>query len=80
MSQRIELYMDSYSNTPIVQEVDQRISINIGDEISREDWLKLLRHPDSEIELRVKVADIKHQFWDSEDFMHAISIKVVPVD
>ena len=81
MGQRIEVYMDSYSNTPIVQEIrDNRISISIGDEITWEDWLLLLKNPDSQRELKVKVEDIKHLFWDAEDLMHSVSIRVVPVD
>ena len=79
MGQRIEVYMDSYSNTPIVQEVGPGFSIKIGDEMSRKDWERYIKEPADELALDVRVADIKHQFWDSEDCLHALSIRVVAV-
>ncbi len=80
MSQRLEVYVDSYNNTPIVREVNKTLSINIGDEITREDWLELLSVPEGELQLKVKVEDVHHLFWDSEDCVHSVSIKVVPVE
>ena len=80
MSHRLEVYMESYKTTPIVRDVDKKLSINIGDEISKEDWFELLSAPDSELELKVKVADVRHLFWDEDDFGHTLSIKVVPVE
>ena len=80
MNQRLEVYMDTYNSKPIVHEISRKLSFNVGDEISREDWLHLLRVPNAEIELKVKVEDIHHLFWDSEELRHSISIRVVPVD
>ncbi len=80
MSHRLEVYMESYSNKPIVHEVDRKLSISIGDEISKDDWLELLAVPNSELELKVKVEDVRHLFWDTEDCMHSVSIRVVPVE
>lgn len=80
MSQRLEVYMESYKTTPIVREMDRKFSINIGDEISKEDWLELLAVPDAELELKVKVEDVRHLFWDEDDVGHTLSIKVVPVE
>ncbi len=80
MNHRLEVYVDSYSNLPIVQEMDETVSINIGDEITVEDWLKLLTDENSVLELNVKVADVRHLFWDTEEFLHSVSIRVVPVE
>lgn len=80
MAHRIEIYMDSYSNTPIVQETDQKLSISIGDELSHEDWPAAMEDPRGELRLKVRVTDVRHQFWDAEDIVHAISIKVVPAE
>ena len=77
---RLEVYMESYNNTPIMQVMDRTVSINIGDEITKEDWLQLLQEPQGDLELKVKVEDVRHQFWDTEDFLHSISIRVVPID
>jgi hypothetical protein len=80
MDHRLEVYMGSYNNTPIVRNMEKTLSINIGDEITKEDWLRVLNIPNGELEIKVKVADIKHQFWDTEDFTHSLSIRVVPVE
>jgi hypothetical protein len=79
-SHRLEIYMESYNAEPTVHEVDHKLSINIGDEITREDWLEILSVPNGEIELKVKVEDVRHLFWDNHNFMHSVSIRVVPVD
>ena len=79
MSNRLEVYMESYNAEPIVHEMDKKLSINIGDEITREDWLNLLSVDNGQIELKVKVEDIRHLFWDNHNFVHSMSIKVVPV-
>ena len=80
MNQRLEVYVESYNSEPIVHEVSRTLTISIGDEISRDDWLNLLRVPNAVLELKVKVEDIQHLFWDSEDLQHSINIRVVPVD
>ena len=77
---RLEVYMDSYSNEPIVNETDVSLSINIGDEITKQDWVRLLSGTQNRIDLKVKVEDVRHLFWDSEDCIHSISIRVVPVE
>ena len=80
MSSRLEVYVGSYTAKPIVRQVARGLSINIGDEITREDWIELLSDPEAEIELKVKVEDVRHLFWDSEDCQHSLSIRVVPVE
>ena len=80
MSYTLEVYLDSYSNEPIVEEMDETISINVGDEISRDDWLRLLDVPNARLELKVKVEDVRHQFWDTAPLFHSLSIKVVPIE
>ncbi len=80
MSHRLEVYMGSYTTTPIVREMERTLSISIGDEISRSDWLELLSTPGGELELKVKVEDIRHLFWDEDSLEHTVSIRVVPVD
>ncbi len=80
MSHKLEVYMESYNSTPIVHEMERTLSIRIGDEISREDWLELLSAPGGELELKVKVEDVRHLFWDETDLEHTVSIRVVPVD
>ncbi len=78
---KIEVYLDSYTSEPIVQTVTEELSINIGDVITKEDWLRLLAGTDPQIELKVKVEDVKHLYWDEEtDYIHAMTVKVVPVD
>ena len=78
---RLEVYLDSYASKPILSEPNQTVSVNIGDEISKEDWLKLLSAPGSELELKVKVEDVRHLFWDDDDDLeHSVSIRVVPVE
>ena len=77
---RLEVYMGSYTNKPIIGELDRTISVNIGDEISRDDWFRLLTDPSGELELKVKVEDVRHLFWDEDDLGHTISIRVVPVE
>ena len=77
---RLEVYMDSYSNEPIVNETTESLSINVGDEITKQDWVRLLSGSHSRIDLKVKVQDVRHLFWDCEDCIHSISIKVVPVE
>ena len=78
-SHRLEVYMDSYSSEPIVNETNESLDIQIGDEINKQDWMRLLSGTQSKIDLTVKVQDVRHLFWDSEECMHSISIKVVPV-
>jgi hypothetical protein len=80
MNQRLEVYIDSYNAKPIVQPMDRSLSINIGDEISREDWLNLLAQPNGELTLKVKVEDVRHLFWDEDDLEYSLSIRVVPVE
>ena len=80
MSQRIEIYMGSFSNKPIIRNLERDVRINIGDEFSQDDWLNLLDTSDGELELKVKVADVRHLFWDNDDCQHSLNIKVVPVD
>ena len=77
---RLEVYMDSYNSQPFVNEAEQPFCINIGDTISKEDWLNLLSDTDPQIQLNVKVEDVRHLFWDSEEVMHSISIKVVATE
>lgn len=77
---RLEVYMDSYRNEPIVNETKESLSIHIGDEIKKQDWIHLLSGAQSQIDMTVKVQDVHHLFWDAEEFMHTISIKVVPVE
>ncbi len=84
MSHRVEVYMDSYNSKPIVK-VDRPshstpLSVSIGDDISKEDWRKLISGSDTQIELNVRVQDIRHLFWDSEDVEHALTIKVELID
>ena len=79
-SHRLEVYMDSYSSEPIVNETNESLDIQIGDEINKQDWMRLLSGTQSKIDLTVKVQDVRHLFWDSEECMHSISIKVVPVE
>ncbi len=76
---RLEVYMNSYNSKPIVSRSGASLRINIGDEISREDWLTLFSAPDPEIELKVKVEDVRHLFLDAEDIIHTVSIRVVPM-
>ncbi len=76
---RLEVYMDTYTSKPIIKETDESLCINIGDEISVESWVRLLTGTNSEIKLKVKVADVRHLFWDGEECRHSISIRVVPV-
>ena len=76
---RLEVYMNSYNSKPIVSRQGPSLSISIGDEISREDWLTLLADTDPEIQLKVKVEDIRHLFLDAEDIIHTVSIRVVPM-
>lgn len=79
-SHRLEVYMDSYRSEPIVNETNESLDIQIGDEINKQDWMRLLSGTQSKIDLTVKVQDVRHLFWDSEECMHSISIKVVPVE
>ncbi|HAK52704.1 MAG TPA: hypothetical protein DCM54_12500 [Gammaproteobacteria bacterium] len=77
---RLEVYMDSYNSTLIINQTSQPFCIHIGDEISKEDWLDLLSGDEPQIELKVKVEDVHHLFWDADDIVHSVSIKVVPID
>lgn len=77
---RLEVYMDSYNSQPFVNEAEQPFCIHIGDTTSKEDWLNLLSGTEPQIQLNVKVEDVRYLFWDSEDVMHSISIKVVATD
>ncbi|MDG2070148.1 MAG: hypothetical protein P8J55_00080 [Pseudomonadales bacterium] len=77
---RLKVYMDSYNSQPIINEADLPYCINIGDTISKEDWLNILSGTDPQIQLKVKVENVRHLFWDSEDIMHSVSIKVVASD
>ncbi|MBQ75503.1 MAG: hypothetical protein CMQ20_10850 [Gammaproteobacteria bacterium] len=72
--------MDSYSSEPIVNDTDMPLSINIGDVITKQDWVHLLSGTQRHIDLRVKVEDVRHLFWDAEEYMHSVSIRVVPVE
>tara|TARA_B110000196_G_C21092354_1_gene638207 strand:- start:413 stop:631 length:219 start_codon:yes stop_codon:yes gene_type:complete len=72
--------MDSYNSQPIINEADLPYCINIGDTISKDDWLNILSGTDPQIPLNVKAEDVRHLFWDSEDIMHSVSIKVVTAD
>ena len=79
-SHRLEVYMDSYRSEPIVNETNESVDIQIGDEINKQDWIRLLSGTENKIDLTVKVQDVHHLFWDSEECTHSISIKVVPVE
>ena len=76
---RLEVYMDSYNSKPVINETGEPVSIRIGDKINKQDWARLLPGIQTRIELTVKVEDVHHLFWDAEDCMHSLSIKVVPV-
>ena len=78
-SHHLEVYIESYPAKPTVHEVDRKLSINIGDEITREDWLEILSAPHGEIALNVKVEDVPHLYRDNPKAMHTLSIRVVPV-
>ncbi|MDA0790313.1 MAG: hypothetical protein O2780_12750 [Proteobacteria bacterium] len=78
--QHLEVYLDSYNSEPIIRERSASISIRIGDKITREDWIEILSADHPEIELSVKVEDIRHLFWDADKLVHSLSIKVVPVE
>ena len=79
-TQRLEVYVDSYNSAPFVHEMDRTHCINIGDEISKEDWLDLLCIPGGTLALKVKVEDVRHLFWDDGDCRHSVTIKVVLVE
>ncbi len=76
----LEVYLDSYNSQPIIKQCRSSVSIRIGDEITREDWMNILSDDHPQIELSVKVEDIRHLFWDAESMVHAVSIKVVTVE
>lgn len=80
MNQRLEVYMDSYNSPPIVHPISRSLSINVGDEITRDDWLELLSQPGGELTLKVKVEDVRHLFWDADGLEYSLSIRVVPVE
>ena len=80
MSHTLEVYMESYNTIPIVHEMKRTLSVSIGDEISREDWVGLISTPGAALELKVKVEDVRHLFWDEDDLEHTVSIRVVPVE
>ena len=79
MAHRIEVYMDSYNNKPIIQEVDDEVRLKVGDELGNEEWQRLIDDPVKVLAQKVKVADVR-QFWDTEVLTHAISIKLVAVE
>ena len=71
--------MDSYMSDPIVSPIEEPLCIAIGDVITAEDWLRFLSEGRREIELRVKVEDVRHLFWDRDDLVHQLAIKVTPI-
>jgi len=78
---KLDVYLGSYTSKPILSAETENLSINIGDVITKEDWLRLLSGSDAQLELRVKVEDIKHLFWDEDsDYIHGMTVKVVAVD
>jgi hypothetical protein len=79
--QRLEVYVDSYSNEPFVKDFKDTIELSRRDEKQLEDWIQLRSGRQVKINQHLRIEDIKHSLLENaRDLIHATRIRVSIVD
>ncbi|MEX0942298.1 MAG: hypothetical protein WD002_07105 [Pseudomonadales bacterium] len=78
--QRLEIYVDSYSNTPFVKDFEDTIELSRSDEKQLEDWIRSTSGRQVRIDQNLRIEDIKHSLLNVAQDHHATRIRVSIVD